>query len=335
MTCRERFVNTMNFDAVDKLPVIEWADWWGQTISRWKKEGLPEDMDDAGEIREYLGLDRYIHCGISPFKSTFPSSGEHGRGVITDIESYNKIKEHLYPETPFYTIDKKLAEKWAIEQKQGNMVVWITLEGFFWFPRILLGIEKHLYAFYDSPDLMHIINKDLLKYNLQMIDKFCGVCKPDFMTFAEDMSYNNGPMISKELFDEFIKPYYKKIVPKIKENNIVAFVDTDGNIEDLLPWFLDTGIEGFLPLEKQAGVDIVKLRSIYPNLKLIGGYDKMVMNKNEEEMRAEFERIFPVMRQGGYIPSVDHQTPPGVSFGNYKIYLNLLNEYCLKAGQDK
>jgi len=50
-------------------------------------------------------------------------------------------------------------------------------------------------------------------------------------------------------------------------------------------------------------------------------------------MRAEFERILPVMKQGGYIPSVDHQTPPEVSLKNYEIYLRLLNEYCRKAVQ--
>jgi hypothetical protein len=39
------------------------------------------------------------------------------------------------------------------------------------------------------------------------------------------------------------------------------------------------------------------------------------------------------MRQGGFIPSVDHQTPPGVSLENYRIYLGLLREYCEKAAQ--
>ena len=55
------------------------------------------------------------------------------------------------------------------------------------------------------------------------------------------------------------------------------------------------------------------------------------MSKGEPFMRAEFERILPVMRQGGYIPSVDHQTPPEVSLKNYRIYLKLLKEYCSKA----
>ena len=37
------------------------------------------------------------------------------------------------------------------------------------------------------------------------------------------------------------------------------------------------------------------------------------------------------MKQGGFIASVDHQTPPGVSLEQYKDYLKLLNEYSLKA----
>ena len=38
----ERFHAVMNFQPVDRLPRIEWAAWWGQTIDRWKAEGLPD-----------------------------------------------------------------------------------------------------------------------------------------------------------------------------------------------------------------------------------------------------------------------------------------------------
>ena len=44
-------------------------------------------------------------------------------------------------------------------------------------------------------------------------------------------------------------------------------------------------------------------------------------------MRAEFERLVPLMKTGGFIPSVDHQTPPGVSLEQYRCYLRLLDEY--------
>ena len=83
------------------------------------------------------------------------------------------------------------------------------------------------------------------------------------------------------------------------------------------------GIEGILPLERQAGVDLERLRQRYPRFLFLGHYDKMVMPKGEQAMREEFERLLPVMRQGGFLPSVDHQTPPGVSLENYRIYLKL------------
>ena len=41
-------------------------------------------------------------------------------------------------------------------------------------------------------------------------------------------------------------------------------------------------------------------------------------------------QLVPLMKTGGFIPSVDHQTPPGVSLEQYRVYLRLLNEYTAK-----
>ena len=48
-------------------------------------------------------------------------------------------------------------------------------------------------------------------------------------------------------------------------------------------------------------------------------------------MRQEFERLLPVMRSGCFVPSVDHQTPPGGSIEDYRLYLKLLREYAARA----
>ena len=49
-------------------------------------------------------------------------------------------------------------------------------------------------------------------------------------------------------------------------------------------------------------------------------------------MRAEFERLLPTAAGGGFLISCDHQTPPGVSYEDYKVYLELFREYAEKAG---
>ena len=53
----------------------------------------------------------------------------------------------------------------------------------------------------------------------------------------------------------------------------------------------------------------------------------MVMPHGEKAMSNEFERLAPLMKTGAFIPSVDHQTPPGVSLEHYRIYRKLLDEY--------
>jgi uroporphyrinogen-III decarboxylase len=134
-------------------------------------------------------------------------------------------------------------------------------------------------------------------------------------------------MISRELMDEFMSPYYRQMLARAQDMGMLTIVDTDGDVTLLVPWLLENGIEGVLPLERQAGVDGLALRRQFPKLAMIGHFNKMVMPEGEGAMRREFERLAPIMKTGGFIPSVDHQTPPGVSLENYRIYLRLLNEY--------
>jgi hypothetical protein len=212
-------------------------------------------------------------------------------------------------------------------------VLWFTVDGFFWFARSLLGIERHLLAFYDQPGLLHRMNEDLTEWTLRAIDEVCTICTPDFMTFGEDLSYNHGPMLSAAFFDEFMAPYYQQIVPALHRRGILAIVDSDGDVSVPAYWFERVGLDGILPLERQAGVDLGRLRADHPRMRFIGHFDKMTMDQGEARMRQEFERLLPVAAQGGFIVSCDHQTPPGVSYADYQVYLRLFREYAAAAGR--
>ena len=318
----------MNFQPVDRLPVWEWAMWWDKTIDRWHGEGLPADKKSVFDIHEYFGMDPYIQFWFSTTDPTIEATQHHVEGIVSNMDDYVRLRPQLLPD---HSESIKSMEPWFARQKKGDAVVWITLEGFFWFPRTLMGFEKLMYAYYDQPELMHRINTDLLDFNMKLLYQIEKLGRPTFMTIAEDMSYNNGPMISREICDQFMTPYYHKILARIKEMKMLTIVDTDGDVTLLVPWLQDIGVEGVLPLERQAKVDGMQLRKQFPKLRMIGHYDKMVMNKGEAAIHAEFERLLPLMKTGGFIPSVDHQTPPGVSLAEYRIYRRLLDEYVKKG----
>ena len=236
----ERFRAVMNFQQVDRLPRWEWAMWWDETIDRWYGEELEANLTDIFDIHEYFGLDPYKQYWFSTTEATIEAEQHHVEGVVSNMDDYLNHIHHLFPD------HSKAIEgmtPWFKRQKQGDAVVWITLEGFFWFPRTMMGFTKLMMAYYDQPELLHKINKDLLDFNLQLLEQIAKVGNTVFMTIAEDMSYNNGPMISRALMDEFLSPYYEKLLARAKEMDILTIVDTDGDVTLLVPWLLDNGIE--------------------------------------------------------------------------------------------
>jgi hypothetical protein len=163
MTTRERFHATMSFVTPDRLPVIEWATYWDKTVARWREEGLSADITSADEIREKAGLDAWRQHWARPGSAACPRAASHGAGILSDLGEYEAMLPHLYPDTEPVCSDIR---RWADRHAAGELVIWLTVEGFFWFPRTLLGIEQHLYAFYDEPELMHRMNRDVLNWNL-------------------------------------------------------------------------------------------------------------------------------------------------------------------------
>ncbi len=320
----ERFRAVMAGQCVDRLPIWEWAMWWDETIARWRSEGLPADLESVFDISQYFGLDPYQQFWFSTTDPTIEAVQHHVEGIVSDMDDYLRIRPQLFPD---HSAAIESMRAWADRQARGEAVVWITLEGYFWFPRTLMGFTKISLAFYDQPELLHRINQDLTDFNLQILERVARVCVPTFATIAEDMSYNHGPMISERHFDEFIAPYYRQIIPRLHDLGAVVLADTDGDVTKLVPWLMREGLHGVLPLERQAGVDGMQLRESFPALSMIGHYNKMVMNQGEDAIRREFDRLVPLMKSGRFIPSVDHQTPPGVSLDQYRTYLRWLREY--------
>jgi hypothetical protein len=336
MKAGERTLAVFRGQNADRMPVIENSMWWDLTVKRWQSEGLPRSYDYRGrwkeiiDLQEYWGLDIVLQWWVHPYTASSPQPQSHGAGRgAADEEGYiKKLRPTLYPDVK---MDEDFLKTAQTLKSKGTGTLELIINGPFWEPREYMGIENHLYSFYDNPELYSLMVNDIVSWQERVIEYAAGSLDFDFVTIAEDMSYNNGPMIGKDIFDRFIAPYYQRIVPLLKEAGMFVTVDSDGDIKIPIAWFDGVGVEGYHPLERQSGLDISELQALYPLTGFMGHYDKMAMPEGEAAMRREFERLLPAMRNGRYIVSCDHQTPPGVSMNNYAAYVRLLKEYAVKA----
>jgi len=152
----------------------------------------------------------------------------------------------------------------------------------------------------------------------------------DCITIWEDMAYRDGPHLSPKLFREFMLPSYKKVTSFLRSNGIdTILVDCDGDVRPLIPLLIEGGANGIYPLEVQAGIDAVSLRREYgKQLTLIGRIDKRAVAKGKAATQKEIESKLPYLRrEGGYIPSLDHEVPPDIPYRNYIYYLDFLRRF--------
>ncbi|MDF2614221.1 MAG: hypothetical protein K0S71_2007 [Clostridia bacterium] len=352
MNCRDRENATLGFDKnLDRGAVQETFYPWSLTVDRWSEEGL--QINELNEFNkqsldgEHAGISSnntewYYHFekffgfdGVKRIAFSYPfNCQETGKPLIASEADWQSVKEKAEADIEKYYSDEVISRTFGYLQeghKRGDYSVRLNIPGFFWTPRELMGIEPHLYAFYDYPHLLHDINEFMLNLYLDKLIKVLTFIPADIVYIMEDLSGANGPMLSKTHFDEFIGAYYKRLIPKMKRCGVKhVLVDTDGDFTTLIPCFLESGVEGFLPLDVNAGVDIVEIRKKYPHLKLIGGFNKLCIAAGKDAIDGEFRRIMAVIRQGGYLPGTDHQVPPSASMENYRYFVKRLKE-CMEA----
>ena len=130
-------------------------------------------------------------------------------------------------------------------------------------------------------------------------------------------------------------PRYKKITDLLHSYDVdVIFLDSDGDVDQLVPLWLEVGINYIWPFEVAAGNDAVAMKKKYGKDLIIGGtIDKRALAKDKKAIREEVMSKVPfLLEQGGYFPSVDHSVPSNVTFENYCYYINLMREV---AGLEK
>lgn len=300
MNGRERFINTMDYKPVDRVPNYE-AGVWGQTKERWINEGLNEfdlhwnwwageeyfDMDAREFIPvnysmmpefEYVILektDRYeifrdkigrTHKALieGTVRGTRASMDQYISFVVSNINEFRELKKRYIADLGArYPAQWKeiMLPQWKIRKYPLILGENGSTLGFFWLARDLMGIENVCYSWYDEPQLMHEMMEFIADFTIEVSRPILKETDVDYVMINEDMSMKTGPLLSPAQYKEFIFPHMRRLVDFFKGNGVrYVMVDTDGNCEALIPQLMDCGVDAIWPLERAAGMDPVRIR---------------------------------------------------------------------------
>ncbi len=192
-------------------------------------------------------------------------------------------------------------------------------------PRNYMGLEGISLAIYDDPKLVEEMMDRQAWLAYEMVKKvFDSGITLEWVWIWEDMCFNKGPLVSPAWVKRNMVPRYRKVVDLLRDNNVeVLILDCDGNIDELLPIWVDCGINGCFPLECASGMDARRVRKKFgKNLVLFGNIDKRELSKGKREIDGELEKVRELLAYGGYFPGVDHQIPPDVPYENIVYMIN-------------
>ena len=361
MTPRERFRKIMHFEQPDAIPLWDLEGLTEGAIRQWCLDGMPTGRN----VREFIGFDEYAHIPLSanPIPSFLPRTIAEDEESVTTIDAYGfkvkTIKAQAVPPTIYYYVEGSVKDRadWEAMKKRYDPTdirrrptywgedmfehyrtldrpVALTLV---WGPGrgskngYMLGQEEFLHALTDQPAFVHDIFDFWADFLIELVRELVEKSPPDFVWLNEDgLAYKNSTLVSPKMYREMWLPYVKRVTDFLHGHG-VEFVGhyTSGNIQPLIPTFLDAGMNLFGPLEVASDMDAVALRKEYGrDVLLMGNIGRAALMAGPDAVEREFTRKVPwLMEQGGYIPAIDDMVLPDISLEAMMRYVELVRGF--------
>ena len=200
--------------------------------------------------------------------------------------------------------------------------------GFFGSLRNMLGLEGLCQAFYDDPSFVERMMEERAEAIIAITAEVLKHTKVDAFWYWEDMAYNHASLVDPRMYRSFALKHYRRVNDWLRSQGIRHIgLDSDGNISELIPVWIDAGLTHLWPFEVQSGMDVLEVRKKYgKSLAMIGGIDKRALKHGARAIHREIDRVMPLVEQGGYIPELDHSVPPDVSWQDFGEYVRYLDE---------
>jgi len=348
MKSRERFLTALTCGIPDRVPVVDYL--FSRNLLKKVLNHEPKLYEADAQVRlaTKLGLDcMWIpvngfcgteeewypegvsykdEWGVTYIKNGWPIMAQTG----SPIESRDDWKRYRMPLPSAPHRLKMLSE--GIKANEGAIAIVAGVLGpftmMYWY---LMDLETLSITIYDDPALVHEMNNAYVKWVLEV----CGLAVAnggvDAFSISDDWGSTQSLLMSPSHLREFFIPPFREMVHGMRALGKPVVMHNDGNIWGVLDDLVDTGINGFHPVERAAGMDLALVKARYAcRLCPIGNVDNKytmctgTLSDIENEVRECLRIAKP---GGGYMLSTDHSIHDGMPFDNVMAYIEACRKY--------
>jgi uroporphyrinogen-III decarboxylase len=246
------------------------------------------------------------------------------RCPVETPEDWARMKERFDVDAP-ERFPADFAERCSRARDRTGMLT-IAFSGPFWQMREWCGFEGLCMMMIERPSLVDEMAEFWSDFVSRILERIFEHVAPDSIFISEDMAYKAKAMISPAMTRRFCMPSWCRWSAQARAAGVpLVDMDSDGFVGELIPLWIESGINVCDPIEVAAHNDINEFRSEYGRqIAFRQGVDKRAIARGGATIRNEMKRLEPVVRSGGFIPGCDHGVPADISWDHFVDYARLL-----------
>lgn len=288
----------------------------GQYDSYYKKGTLPENavIDEWG-----VG---HVPAGLAHF-----SSMRH------PMEHFSSSKEVWDFPVPDLLADYRwegVAEQIHQIQEAGFLAVYSAVQVFepAWYLR---GLENMLMDLYDENEIGKACLERVCQIQEQVSAKIASL-GIDMIVFGDDVGTQKSMMMSKDIWNRQIRFTMERCIGAAKRANpeVLAYYHSDGNILDIIPELVETGVDILNPVQPEC-MDPVMVKELYGDRLsfwgTIGTQTTMPFGTTQEVEQTTRHILETVGKGGGLVIAPTHLLEPEVPLENIDTFYQTVRKY--------
>ncbi|MBN2152492.1 MAG: hypothetical protein JW839_13655 [Candidatus Lokiarchaeota archaeon] len=242
------------------------------------------------------------------------------RGFLRSIADYEKYVAFDADNLANTFLARKL-----VEFGKGRIALAFTVFGSAYFENMceMFGYDTLFRLLLKEPGFIKRVVKDMSDYAVAVAKRLLeqGV-KIFYMT--DDLGQKHRPLISPAMYRRYFKAGVSRFCRAVHDGGGKVMMHSDGCVMDLVPDFIEAGVDALHPWESAAGMDIIEGKRRWgDDLVLIGNVPiELLSHGTPAGVEAYVDRLVrEVAPGGGFIIASSHSIVPTCQFQNYRAYV--------------